>query len=170
MTDYDDDMLGDDKTDDSIIELTDIVKYGSGHATQEDIIQEDIIELTDMIENDDTDFGPHGVKEDSLKLEENFETEDEFFFDKGLELEMGDPTDADPTGDDSLELEKITESTSDLNVSQEQVEAALERIIEKKIAGKIETILFDAMEKVIEKEIAGIKKSLQKDLDQIGNN
>ncbi len=163
MTDYDDDMLSD-ETDDSIIELTDIVKDGSGHATQEDII-----ELTDIVENGDIDLDPDGIKKDSFKLEENFEIEDEISFNDDLELEMGDPTDADPIGDDSFESEEFTESAADLNVSQEQVAAALERVIEKKFADKIETILFEAMEKVIEKEIAGIKESLQKNLDQIGN-
>lgn len=164
MTDYDDDMLSDDETDSSIIELTDIVKDGSGHATQDAII-----ELTDIVENGDIDLDPDGIKEDGFKLEENFEIEDEISFNESLELETGDPADADPIGDDSFEPEKFTESAADLNVSQEQVAAALERVIEKKIADKIETILFEAMEKVIEKEIAGIKESLQKNLDQIGN-
>ena len=45
----------------------------------------------------------------------------------------------------------------------------MERVVEKKFADKIETILFEVMEKVIEKEIKEIKESLQKDLDQIGN-
>ncbi|SDU21597.1 hypothetical protein [Desulfobacula phenolica] len=165
MTDYDDDMLSEDETGDSIIELTDIVKDGSGQT-----IQEDIIELTDIIENDNIDLDPDDAKEDKFKLEENFEIEEEISFNKGLELEIGDPTDADQNGDDSFETEEFKESAADLNVSQEQVEVALERVIEKKIAGKIETILFEAMEKVIEKEIAGIKESLQKGLDQIENN
>ena len=54
-------------------------------------------------------------------------------------------------------------------MSQEQVEAALELVIEKKFADKIEIILHEVTEKVIEKEIVEIKKSLQKDLDQMGN-
>lgn len=53
--------------------------------------------------------------------------------------------------------------------TQEQVDAALERVIEKKFAGKIEKILFEVMEKVIEKEIADIRERLQKDLDKLGN-
>ena len=53
-------------------------------------------------------------------------------------------------------------------LTSEQVEAALEKVIEKQFAGKIQTILFQVMEKVIEREIAGIRDSLQKDLDQIG--
>ncbi len=53
-------------------------------------------------------------------------------------------------------------------VSQQQVEAALERIIEKKFSEKIDVILFDVMERVISREIREIRENLQKDLDQIG--
>ena len=45
-------------------------------------------------------------------------------------------------------------------MSPEQVEVALERVIEKKFADKIEGILFEVMEKVIEKEITEIRESL----------
>lgn len=53
-------------------------------------------------------------------------------------------------------------------VTQQQVEAALERIIEKKFSEKIDVILFDVMERVISREIREIRENLQKDLDQIG--
>ncbi len=57
----------------------------------------------------------------------------------------------------------------DSSISQEQVDAALERVIEKKFAEKIEKILFEVMERVIEKEVVDLKARLQKDLDEIGN-
>lgn len=155
MTDLDNDILSEDETDDGIIELTDIVSRGSEH-----LAQENIIELIDIIEDDDSDI----VGEVNFDLEENLEIDDEIAFNEGLELEVGDRSD-----DDSVETEDVMESAVNLNVSQEQVEAALERVIEKKITDKVETILFSAMEKVLEKEIAGIKKRLQKDFDQIGN-
>jgi hypothetical protein len=60
--------------------------------------------------------------------------------------------------------------SDNLQVDQEQIETILERIIEKKFADKIESILFEVMENVIEKQIVEIKESLQKDLEQIGNN
>ena len=55
------------------------------------------------------------------------------------------------------------------NMSQEMLEAALERVIEKKFSETIEKILFEVSERVIQKEIADIKASLQSDLDKIGN-
>ena len=171
ITDWDDDILGEDATDDGIIELTDIVKEDSNLSTQEDVI-----ELTDIVEEKTTNLDLDIVKEvgfevdetpeqeEGISFEEVTEMEDETSFEEGLELEIDDSTD-----DDSPEPEELTVPSRDLSVSQEQVEAVLERIIEKKFAGKIETILFEVMERVIQKEIIEIKKSLQEDLNQIGN-
>jgi hypothetical protein len=127
LTDWDDDILGEDETDEGIIELTSIV--------ENEVDDETIIELTDIVEED----AP------------------------GLSIEI--------TTEDQIEVEEKIEVAAipDLSVTQEQVEAALERVIEKKFADKIEAILFEKMEKVIEREIADIKNRLQKDLDQIGN-
>ncbi len=63
----------------------------------------------------------------------------------------------------------LTESVTESTLTREQLDAALERVIEKKFAGTIEKILFEVMEKVIEKEIADIRERLQKDLDDLGS-
>jgi hypothetical protein len=157
MTDWDDDILGGEKTDDGIIELMDIV-----NDDPEDISEDNIIELTDIVKKEDTDFNPDVAREEGIEVEEDLELDNEVFADKGLELEISDK-------DIPVEQEKNILPDRDLSVTQEQMEAALERVIEKKFADKIETILFEVMEKVIEKEIAEIKESLQKDLDHIGN-
>jgi|SRR6056297_161309 len=47
------------------------------------------------------------------------------------------------------------------------LEAVLEKVIEKKFSGIIEKILFEVMEKVINREIEDIKAGLKKDLDDI---
>lgn len=49
------------------------------------------------------------------------------------------------------------------------LEAVLEKLIEKKFSGIIEKILFEVMEKVIKREIEDIKAGLKKDLDDIGD-
>ncbi|NWH05065.1 hypothetical protein [Desulfobacter latus] len=49
-----------------------------------------------------------------------------------------------------------------------ELEAVLEKVIEKKFSGIIEKILFEVMEKVIKREIEDIKAGLKKDLDDIG--
>ncbi len=126
----------------------------------EDEAEDYIIELTDII-NDDS---KQTTEEDLIELtdvvkEESFEEEE------NLELEVDEPDD-----DLLIEPEEANdESFQDMDVSQEQVEAVLERVIEKKFADKIDSILFEVMERIIKKEIIEIKESLQKDLDQIGN-
>ncbi len=115
MLEWDDDVSYDDKTDDDVIELTDIVEEGS------DIKRDNsIIELTEVVD---------------------------------------DRTDADMQG-------PVPAAPEDIRL--DDFEAALEKVIEKKFADKIETILFEVMERVIEKEIMQIRNSLQQDLDQIG--
>ncbi len=150
LTDWDDDILSEDETDNGIIELTDIAEDDPDNE-----VDETIIELTDIAEEDDSGLSLDITTEDEVEIEEEFE---------GLELDLETQS---PVEDVSDEIE--TESVQDLSVTQEQLEAALERVIEKKFADKIEPILFEKMEKVIEREIADIKESLQKDLDQIGN-
>ena len=48
------------------------------------------------------------------------------------------------------------------------IEAVLEKLIERKFSATIEKILFEVMEKVIKREIEDIKAGLKKDLDDIG--
>ena len=101
-----------------------------------------IIELTDIV--DDVDAV----------------SEDEMADDDIIEL-----TDIDAAPDDPEEGTVLPDEGS---VSQEQIEVALERIIEKKFSEKIDVILFDVMERVISREIREIRENLQKDLNQIG--
>jgi len=159
MTDWDDDISSEDEIDGNIIELTDIVDEGL-----EDDTDEDIIELTDIVEQGNIELDLDIVNQDEPEVEEDLELEDETFFNEELELETTDPME-----DGSVEYDQETVLSKDLGLSPELLEAALERVIEKKFANKIETLLFEVMEKVIKKEIVAIKESLQKDLDQIGN-
>lgn len=147
-TDWDDDILNENEADDNIIELTDIVEEEN---TDFDL---DIIE-------EDTDFDLDIVKEEIDEGEESFDLEDETYFTEEDEFEIDEPID-----DMSVDHDQENASPQDLTLSPEQFEAALEKVIEKKFADKIETIMFKVMEKVIEKEITRIKESLQKDLDQ----
>jgi 23S rRNA maturation-related 3'-5' exoribonuclease YhaM len=128
MTDWDNDILGKAETDETIIDLMDIVGEEPDPEPEDDII-----ELTDIVDENISDPDPEIVR-----------------------FEPDAPHTAEPVPDQSAAL------------SAEQIEAALERVIEKKIAEKIEPILFEVLERVIEKEIAEIRASLQKDLDQIG--
>lgn len=171
MTDWENDISGEENPDEGIIELTDIVEEGSFDSTPDEII-----ELTDIVEDLNTDLDLDIVREDSLEIQENTGPENGGFFeaeafDHDLELEI-DQTNPEPSSDpvDASDTETALGLAGNVDVSPELFEAALEKVIEKRFADKIDSILFKVMEKVIEKEIVEIKASLQKDLDQIGTN
>nr|NJM01850.1 hypothetical protein [Desulfobacula sp.] len=141
--------MDNDESGEEIIELTDIVMDEPDFG-----LDDTIIELTDIAENPGMDLNLDIVKVDA---DEGIED-----FDLGLESEeKPEPAPKDPGPD--------PESALSFAPTLEQVEAALEKVIEKQFADKIETILFQVIEKVIEREITGIRESLQKDLDQIEN-
>jgi fumarylacetoacetate (FAA) hydrolase family protein len=100
---------------------------------------DDIIELTEIVKKQEMN-----IDLDSIEMESSREKED-------------------------ADQNRCHDFTASVDLTSEQIEAALEKVIEKQFAGKIQTILFQVMEKVIEREITGIRESLQKDLDQIGN-
>ena len=157
MTDWYDDFISDEKTDEKIVELTDIVEQEKDPST------EDIIELTDIVEVQSAELDLDSIKEDSFEAKENLELEDDISFKEEFGLEMDSPVD-----EVALEPSVVTEPDAELSVTQEQLEAALERVIEKKFADKIDILLMDGMEKAIKKEIVEIKERLLKDLDQMG--
>ena len=103
---------------------------------------EQIIELTDIVDN------MEAVSEDAVPDDDIIEL-----------------TDIDAVSDEPG-VEAVSPDT--VTISQQQMETALERVIEKKFSEKIDVILFDVMERVISKEIKEIRENLQKDLDQIG--
>ena len=106
---------------------------------------DDVIELTDIVE-DDADAGDDGM------------------------IELTDIVEDDGDMSEPAETPVLAQAAAAApEIRMEDLEAALERVIEAKFSDKIESILFEVMERVIEKEIAQIKESLQKDLDQIGN-
>ncbi len=145
MTDWEDDLFTDEKTEEDVIELTDIVESSLDSGL--DIGMDDtVIELTDMVGQERATLAPT-------------ETDSKITIDKSL-FEDVPVVPAMTAGEGA--------PAQGLNLTPEQIDAALERVIEKQYADRIQTILFQVMEKVIEKEIAGIKESLQKDLDQIG--
>lgn len=188
-------MTGETKQDDSIIELTDVVEDGqdSEEILSDDILSDDeipedsAIELTDIDDFNDVEMDPEpdveeiGMEDTPLEgvsLDES----------SGDELTEDDLTEDDLTGDELTEDESTgdlpfsgeavaADQTSDsgdtpipeqFSVSDEQIEAALERVIEKKFAEKIDPLLFDTMERVILQEIKKLKTALLKDMDQIG--
>lgn len=110
---------------------------------------DEIIELTQMV-----------VQDSSMETDQEVIELTEIEPDADMAIE--DPWSQGSKLDGTID-EKVGEITND------QLEAALERIIEKKFSKTIEKILFEVMEKVIHNEIREIKEGLQKDLDDIGS-
>ena len=163
-----------DATEDEPIELTDIIS-----TDPDSYEEEEPVELMDIIEKDDNDSNPDImdiIQVDSEKNENENEDEDEeepeaFFDYKDKYLKM----------DSSSEEYKDEEYKTDFadvspdigsglrpEVKPDQLEAALERVIEKQYADKIESLLLQAVEKVMAKEIAELKESIQKDFEKMG--
>jgi hypothetical protein len=158
-------MSGETKQDDSIIELTDVVEDGQG---AEETLSDDI--LSDVEISDDSAIELTDIEEfNDIEMDAEPDVQ---------EIEPEDPSRDELDGNDSFSEEAIAvDKTSDsgemsasdqLSISDEQIEAALERVIEKRFAEKIEPLLFDTMERVILQEIQKIKAALFKDMDQIG--
>ena len=139
MTDWGNKEQPDD-TEDEIIELTDIISIGPGYEEKESI------ELTELVERTDRDSDSDIIPED---LREN-EDEPELFFDYK---------------DKYLKYEE--NKTDFTGVTQEELEAALEKVIEKQYTDKIEGFVLQTVEKVIEKEISELKESLKKDFEKM---
>lgn len=165
-------MVDNTERDDAIIELTQVVEEDFSDATDQDVI-----ELTDI------DTQSEGAKENYLDLDFDTspaDTDNNGLFDDGdLDFDL----DLDET------IARVSEQENEISgpvlpiapvsgvpvaavepaVTQEQVDAALERVIEKKFAKIIEKSLLEVMEKVLEREIVDIRKRLQNDLDEISD-
>ncbi len=176
LTDWDDDILSEADTDDGVIDLMEVVDKDAEGASEDNFIElTDVVKEQNIVADDDIIELTDPAEEDNAGVDLGIGTQEIPELDEDLELDAG------KSDEESLELESEDHSVagivksddnpapfSELNIEPEQIEAALERVIEKKFADKIETILFAVMEKVIEKEITEIKESLQKDLDDIG--
>jgi len=116
-----------------------------------------IIELTDVVEDDEDlekTLSDDLLSEDGIPDETTVELADVHDFNDIEDIDRA------PVADDISVSDEIS-------VSEAQIEAALERLIEKKFAEKIEPLLFETMERVILREIQKIKTTLLKDADQI---
>jgi phage gp29-like protein len=117
---------------------------------------DEIIELTQVVDEE-----PSAKEEDVLELTQVAEDQDEV-----LELAREAAAEAET---DTGAFESVQEKTDqpDLSLTQEQLEAAIERVIEKKFSRQIEKLLFEVTETVIKREIGAIKAELKKELDDL---
>ena len=96
--------------------------------------------------------------------------EDQADEDQGI-IELTDILDENVADDDSIDRspstmipEKGMARDDNSFLSDDAVEAALLRVVEKKYGRQLDTLFVKAVERVVEREIAAIKQSLLKDL------
>jgi hypothetical protein len=147
-------------------------------ALEDSMDDDDIIDLVDVADQsvDDDDIIDLVDAQDKPSADDRAEVplEDEFIFD--LDDELSDEADqALQTEDDvvdSLGMEIDTEKAAaqDLQqsaeVSMEQVEAALERVVKNLFYEKIDRILVEVIEKTVTEEIDRIKNLLVDDVSE----
>ncbi len=166
----------------NIIELTDIVENGSDIKFDKD---NKIIELTNLVNDDDSfddSTDPDLFSPDSDINEPDFDEELDFSEDydftevsdigkSDLINTYPDVTKVENDGADHANHQHLQVDTdisvTDVSLTDRQFESALEKVIEKKFAEKIETLLFQIVEKVVENEIADIKGKLTKKITEI---
>ncbi len=144
------DETGDESAGEDIIELTDIVEKEKTEAAQENAA---VLELTDIAEENQPGIGAAGKKDQKTVVEGTGA-------DSGIDDDTGIDLDLENSG--------LQPGAGSPDIDADSIEAALEKVIEKKFGSKIESLLFEVMEKVMVKEINEIKDTLQKDLNSIG--
>jgi hypothetical protein len=115
----------------------------------------EIIELSDdtadkVSDQADDSLEPIYILDDELDTEFAMDEsmEDDLMGTLGMELDLDSETD---------EKEKLPEA---IDISDEQVEAALERVIRKMFYEKIDHILADVIDKTVSKEIEALKGTM----------
>jgi hypothetical protein len=155
-------MAGETGQDDQIIELTEVVDDEANmvDASSDD----DIIELMDL-ESETGDMADSAMLPDDA-MGDDVPGEELPGEELPGEEVPGEEVPGEEVPGEDTPGEEVLQAVA--AISPQQVEAALERVIEKQFADKIEPLLFDTMERVILSEIKKIKKTLLKDMDQIG--
>jgi hypothetical protein len=145
-----------------VIDLTQVVN------DQED----DIIELDALV--DSKDQQPQSEDDAIIELDAPVDDPDQTVSpDDGGVIDLMDAVEPGPTAHDDLKAVDAPVVGGDateplpVNVSEVQLEAALERVIEKTYAMKIEQLILQRIEKTVQREIEKIKKEILEDSDDM---
>jgi hypothetical protein len=134
---------------------------------------ESILDLTHEVAEASEDAGePTDYAADTLaatmELDEDFDDdldidheEDDFVDSLGMEIGTDDEED-----DEEVEPEETADTvpTAGLDISSEQLDAALERVIKNMFYDKIDGLLVEVIEKTVSKEIERLKKILTEEV------
>ena len=118
-------------------------------------------EISEKIDKLDTIFF------DDSELEAELDDEEESETDEVAESDSGDEPEDDDNGVLGLELPEEPEANSEhaalLDVSRDQIEKSIERIIQQNFPDKIESMIKEIIEKAVSKEIDRLKNILLED-------
>jgi len=145
-----------------VIDLTQVVN------DQED----DIIELDALVEAKDQQLKSEDDEIIELDAPVNDQDQPDSLDDSGV-IDLMDVVEPVPAAHDDLQAVDAPAVDGDaaeplpVNVSEAQLEAALERVIEKTYAMKIEQLILQRVEKTVKREIEKIKKEILEDSDDM---
>lgn len=171
--------------DDEIIELTDIVDPAESATTNED--EDEIIELTDIVDpaemaeaNDDMAPSAFDTPDDRvIRLDDvldHVRRNDQRILEDitlGVEEEPADeglgPDQEEAGMDIGIELNDVMDTLDpSVDVTEKDLERAVEQIIRTKYAETIEKMIASVVERVVTREMENIKQSLMRDEDPEG--
>lgn len=166
---------GDDLFDDDIIELAEdgqlIEEIQDGHEkTTDSSSEDDMLELGDLVSDETLQYDPLLSKSRESDLYITEEPKKSGYLEDHVDIDL---TSADYVDDydEAMELE----ITSDMDISEdsfmaadsmasgvsiEQIEAAVERVVQRLFIEKMETMLAEVIERVVREELSSLKKSL----------
>ena len=130
---------------------------------------ESVLELTDEVaEASEEAEDPLAA---AIELDEGFDDdldvdheEDDFVDSLGMEIGTEDEEDEDEAEPEETTAEPATVPAEGIDISGEQLDAALERVVKNMFYDKIDSLLVEVIEKTVSKEIERLKKILTEEV------
>jgi len=122
--------------------------------------EEEIIELTEVVVNpeiQESDIIMKDLDDDTELDADNFQ-KDDFAASLGLKIDDGIGVSGDIS--ETVELDLGQGKSEEISVSAKQLEEAIERVVQKMLGEKIDSILFKVIERAVSQEIIRLKNIL----------
>jgi hypothetical protein len=121
--------------------------------------EEDIIELTDLVDNPEVEESDIIIKDLDDGTEIDSFQKDDFAASLGLKIDDGVGLSGDIS--ETVELDLGRRESEKIPVSEEQLEEAIERVVQKMLGEKIDGILYKVIERAVSQEIIRLKNILR---------
>jgi len=121
--------------------------------------EEEIIELTEVVDNPEIQESDIIMKDLDDDTEIDSFQKDDFAASLGFKIENGVGVSGEIS--ETLELDLGQEESEKISVSAKQIEEAIERVVQKMLGEKIDSILFKVIERAVSQEIIRLKNILR---------